>query len=296
MRSVDAELQARLDGGATSLCRCWRVRRRDGVELGFSDHDVDLSLGGLTYRAGSGMDASAVQAGTGLSVDNAQAVGALTAAAVREEDVAAGRFDGAEIWHWLVDWERPALRVLLFRGSFGEIRRADGAFEVELRGLAEALNAPVGRTLTRACDRALGDSRCGFDTGRPGFAGEGEVAAGSGGSLAVSGLGGFADGWFEHGMLTWLSGGNVGETATVKADRSGGGQRRLALWAAPGRPVAAGDRFRVVAGCDKRAETCRGKFGNFLNFRGFPHIPGDDWVTAYPKDGAVHDGASLDRP
>ena len=57
----------------------------------------------------------------------------------------------------------------------------------------------------------------------------------------------------------------------------------------------AGDRFRVVAGCDKRAETCRGKFGNFLNFRGFPHIPGDDWVTAYPKDGAVHDGASLEQ-
>jgi len=52
-------------------------------------------------------------------------------------------------------------------------------------------------------------------------------------------------------------------------------------------------RFRVVAGCDKTAETCRAKFSNFLNFRGFPHIPGDDWVTAYPKNGAVHDGSSL---
>ena len=79
MRSIDPELQGRLGSGATTLCRCWRVRRRDGVELGFTDHDMDLSFGGLTYRAGSGMDASAVQAGTGLSVDNAQAVGALTA-------------------------------------------------------------------------------------------------------------------------------------------------------------------------------------------------------------------------
>ena len=88
MRAIDPELQARLDGGATTLCRCWRVRRRDGVELGFTDHDGDLSFDGLTYRASSGMDASAIQAATGLSVDNAQAVGALTAAAVREEDVA----------------------------------------------------------------------------------------------------------------------------------------------------------------------------------------------------------------
>jgi uncharacterized phage protein (TIGR02218 family) len=298
MRAIDAALQARLDSGATSLCRCWRVRRQDGVELGFTDHDIDLSFGGLTYLASSGMDASAIQTATGLSVDNAQAVGALTAAAVREQDIAAGRYDGAEVWHWLVDWERPELRVLLFRGSFGEIRRADGAFEVELRGLAEALNAPVGRAVMRTCDRALGDAKCRFDAAQPGFVGEGELEAGSAGSgLAVSGLGGFAEGWFEHGILTWLSGENAGETATVKADRRGGeGRRSLRLWKAPGRPVAVGDRFRVVAGCDKRAETCREKFSNFLNFRGFPHLPGDDWVTAYPKDGAVHDGASLEQP
>ena len=295
MRAIDAALQARLDSGATRLCRCWRVRRRDGVDLGFTDHDGDLSFNGLTYRAGTGMDASAIQAGTGLGVDNAQAVGALSAAAGREEEVAAGRSDGAEVWHWLVDWQQPELRVLLFRGSFGEIRRSDGAFEVELRGLAEALNKPVGRAVMRTCDRVLGDSRCRFDTGRPGFSAEGAVTGGSaGGSLRVSGLGGFADRWFEQGVLTWLSGENAGEVATVKVDRKTDGGRSLALWAAPGRPVAAGDRFRVVAGCDKQAETCREKFANFLNFRGFPHIPGDDWVTAYPKDGAVHDGSSLD--
>lgn len=294
MRAIDPELQARLDGGATTLCRCWRVRRRDGVELGFTDHDRDLSFAGLTYRAGTGMNAGVVQAGTGLSVDNSQAVGALSAAAVREEDVAAGRYDGAEIWHWLVDWQTPSLRVLMFRGNFGEIRRADGGFEVELRGLAEALNAPVGRSLMRTCDRSLGDAKCRFDTTAPGYAGEGVVAAGSAaGTLRVSGLADFAAGWFEHGVLTWLSGENAGAAGLVKSDRKdSGGPRRLELWVAPGRPAAEGDRFRVVAGCDKRAGTCRTKFNNFLNFRGFPHIPGDDWVTAYPKDGAVHDGAS----
>jgi uncharacterized phage protein (TIGR02218 family) len=295
MRPIDPELQARLDEGATRLCRCWLVRRRDGVELGFTDHDRDIAFDGVLFRASSGMDASALQAATGLSVDNAQAMGALSGAAVSEADIRAGRYDRAEIRHWLVDWERPDLRVLMFRGTFGEIRRGDGAFEVELRGLAEALNAPVGRSVMRTCDRALGDAKCRFDLGQPGFSGEGEVTAGGTGSdLAAAGLRSFADDWFTHGVLTWLSGGNVGETAAVKADRSeASGLRRLALWQAPGRAPAAGDRFRVTAGCDKRAETCRAKFDNFLNFRGFPHIPGDDWVTAYPKDGANHDGASL---
>ena len=240
------------------------------------------------------MNASALQSGTGLSVDNGQAVGALSDAAVSERDIRAGRYDGAEIAHWLVDWERPALRVLLFKGSFGEIRCSDGAFEVELRGPAEVLNAPVGRSVLRTCDRALGDAKCGFDTSRPGFSGDGAVTGASGDTLTASGLSDFAEGWFAQGRLTWLTGANAGEVASVKADRTGqDGLRRLSLWQETGFAIAADDRFRVVAGCDKSANTCRAKFDNFMNFRGFPHIPGNDWVTAYPKDGAIHDGASL---
>ena len=293
MRAIDPELQARLDGGATRLCRCWLVSRRDGSEMGFTDHDEDLGFGGVIYRASSGMDATALQSATGLSVDNAQAVGALTSAAISEGDISAGKYDGAEIRQWLVDWERPELRVLMFRGSHGEIRRSDGAFEVELRGLAEALNAPVGRALLRTCDRALGDAKCGFDATQAGFSGEGVVEDCAGASLSASGIGSFAAGWFTHGALVWLSGGNTGEKAAVKGDSPGeSGRRALTLWQAPGRRIAAGDRFRVTAGCDKRAETCAAKFANLINFRGFPHIPGDDWVTAYPKDGAIHDGGS----
>jgi uncharacterized phage protein (TIGR02218 family) len=294
MRWIDPELQARLDGGATTLCRCWLVRRRDGVTLGFTDHDADVGFDGVVFAASSGMDASALQTATGLSVDNAQAMGALSAAAVSEADVRAGRYDRAEIWLWLVDWQLPALRVLQFRGSFGEIRRTDGAFEVELRGLAEALNAPVGRAVLRTCDRALGDERCRFDVAQPGFSGEGEVLEATGGSLVAGGLADFEDGWFAQGVLRWLDGGNAGEVAAVKTDAAAAdGGRRLALWQAPGRPAEPGERFRVVAGCDKRAATCLSKFGNFINFRGFPHLPGEDWVTAYPKDGGSHDGRSL---
>ena len=121
MRAIHPELQARLDGGATHLCRCWLVSRRDGVTLGFTDHDEDVVFDGAVFPASSGMDASALQSATGLSVDNAQAVGALSDAAVSEEDVRAGRFDRAEVRLWLVDWQRPELRVLMFRGEFGEI-------------------------------------------------------------------------------------------------------------------------------------------------------------------------------
>ena len=119
-----------------------------------------------------------------------------------------------------------------------------------------------------------------------GFAGDG--------GLLVAGLGGFDAGWFQHGRLSWISGANAGTTSVIKSDGPGpDGARHLVLWRKPGSAVLPDDSFKVVAGCDKRASTCRTKFDNFLNYRGFPHLPGDDWVTAYPKDGATHDGGSL---
>ncbi|MBB1179705.1 hypothetical protein DSM05_11130 [Pseudomonas sp. FW305-3-2-15-E-TSA4] len=44
--------------------------------------------------------------------------------------------------------------------------------------------------------------------------------------------------------------------------------------------------------CDKRWETCVGTFGNGVNFRGFPDVPGDDFLTAWPAQGGRHDGGS----
>lgn len=294
MRDLQPDLAARLQSGATHLCRCWRVTRRDGVTFGFTDHDQDLQLDGLVYQASSGMDASALQSSTGMSVDNAQAAGALSSAAVSEPDIRGGKFDRARIDHWLVDWQRPTLRVLLFRGYFGEVRRADGAFEVELRGEAELLNVPVGRSILRRCDRVLGDNKCRVDLSSEKYSTEAVVEKRSGKArLTAAVLGAYPAGWFENGTVTWLSGANAGETSVVKTDIStADGQRILDLWQQPGLEVQPSDRFRIAAGCDKHPGTCRKKFDNFLNFRGFPHLPGEDWVTAYPKDGAIHDGGS----
>ncbi len=44
--------------------------------------------------------------------------------------------------------------------------------------------------------------------------------------------------------------------------------------------------------CDKRYNTCLNIFGNILNFRGFPDLPGEDFLTLYPRNGDVLDGAS----
>ena len=67
MRTIPDGLQAHLDGEATTLCHAWRVTRRDGVVMGFTDHDRDLAFGGLAYLAASGFAASETEDGNGLS-------------------------------------------------------------------------------------------------------------------------------------------------------------------------------------------------------------------------------------
>lgn len=289
-----ADLDAHLATGITRVARCWKLTRRDGQTYGFTDHDRDLFFDGVTFRAGTGLTASALSQTTGLAVDNTEAVGALSDASVTEEDIAAGRFDAAEVEAWLVQWAEPENRVLQFRGTLGELSRANGAFTAELRGLAEQLNVPQGRVYQKTCAAVLGDAACGFDLSAPGYAAELSVLSVEDGRVFVfDDQGGFEARWFERGVLTMLDGAAKGLSGTIKRDRPEvEGRRRVDLWDRLRADVASGDRARLTAGCDKRMETCRLKFSNILNFRGFPDIPGEDWMLAHPTRVSMRDGGS----
>ncbi len=276
-------LYAHLKGGATTVCRAWTVVRSDGAVLGFTDHDRDLLVGGVVCRADTGMTARALQQTTGLSVDNSEAVGALSDASVTEGDLLAGRYDGAEVRAFLVNWAAPDERVEQFRGSLGEVVRSAGSFRAELRGLSDALNRPQGFAYQPACSAVLGDGRCKFQNLQPGYFDERMVEEVEDNRVfRFASFGGFDDRWFEYGRFEMLTGAAAGLIGVVKNDRLEGVARRIELWQSVGDVVAVGDQFRVIAGCDKTTDTCRTKFANFLNFRGFPHVPGEDWLASYP--------------
>ncbi len=287
------DLDAHLASGTTGVCRCWKLVRGDGVTFGFTDHDRVLAFDGVSFKPETGLSAAALMQTTGLSVDNTEAVGALSDAAITEADIAAGRYDGAAIEAWLVQWDEPANRVLQFRGSLGELTRANGAFTAELRGLAERMNTATGRVYQRSCSAVLGDGACRFDLETAGYWAEVTVASVEGGRVFfLSGLDGFEARWFERGRCMVLDGAAAGLVGAVKIDRPEGAVRRVELWDRLRAGVAPGDTIRLTAGCDKRMETCRLKFGNLLNFRGFPDIPGDDWMVAHPSRLSARDGGS----
>jgi uncharacterized phage protein (TIGR02218 family) len=289
MRTVPEDLAIRLASGVTTLAYAWRIERRDGEMFAFTDHDRALTFDDLVCEPLVGLSAGVVDKSKGLGVDTASMVGALSSEAITEADLARGLWDGARVDLYRLDWREPSMRVHLFAGFIGEVRRGAQGFEAELRGLQAALNVPVGRVFSRFCDADLGDARCGKDIETTTFRGEGVVTDVLGNAaFRAAGLEAFSEGWFARGRLVWDAGGE-GEVA---AHRVESGDAVIELLDAPGSAIETGAPFTIYAGCDKRFETCRTKFSNTLNFRGFPHMPGNDAVQAGPVAGAPMDGSS----
>ena len=144
------------------------------------------------------------------------------------------------------------------------------------------------------CDAELGDGRCRVDLDAGNFhASVSVVDAPDARTIDVAGAEAFEDGWFDDGTATWSTGALAGRKAAIETHRGLNGAARLRMTTDFVLTPAAGDALEIVAGCDKRIETCRVKFANVNNFRGFPFIPGDSVVAAYPVEGGVYDGGSL---
>jgi uncharacterized phage protein (TIGR02218 family) len=264
-----------LEGRLTTIALCWRIERRDGVVIGLTDHDRDLVLDGLTHRAAPGMTPSAIQRSVGLDVDTMDVAGALTSAAVSARDLLAGRWDGARVMVFAVDWTGQEGRVDLGEGRIGAITTANGGFSAELRGVSALLDHPVGEETSPECRAELGDRRCRVAmAGRRRFV---RVVSVDERELTVDAREPLA-GVYAGGLARWFTGSNSGLESAIVASAG----TTVTLRTLPMLALAPGDLLELSEGCDKSLATCAGRFGNVANFRGEPYLPGIDLLTRYP--------------
>jgi uncharacterized phage protein (TIGR02218 family) len=288
VKALTEAFSTHLQSGATTLCWCWRLSRRDGSKLGFTEHDHDLVFDGTTFEAASGFTASEIREQVGLSVDNLEVAGALISDRLSETGLAAGDFDDAAIEIFRVNWQDTDQRILARKGSLGEVRRTGTAFAAEVRGLAHYLQQPRGRLFQYTCDADLGDARCTVDLDQPAFRATATVTVvADARRIIVDGLDDYVAGWFTRGILAFTSGANVGRAMEIKNHRPVSAGIEIELWQPMGDAITVGDTATATAGCDKRIETCTARFANAINYRGFPHMPGNDFVTAVAQPGST---------
>jgi len=266
-----------LDAPLTGFALCWRIERRDGVALGFTAHDRDLVIDGFRYRASPGIAPSAIEDGDPLEADALEIAGALTADAISEADLRAGRWNGATVRVLAADWIDPTQNVEIVAGELGAVSLERGTFAAELKGPGALLERAVVEETAPLCRAELGDRRCRIDlAARSSIArvvsADGEVLTLDRGEPVPNGWGG--------GRLRWLDGANGGLSSAVMASSG------VAVTLSEPPPFAPGAdaRVEIWEGCDKRLETCRERFANAANFRGEPHLPGVDLLTRYPGE------------
>ncbi|MEA3050021.1 MAG: hypothetical protein QOG84_1857 [Sphingomonadales bacterium] len=270
-------MTAMLERPLTTLAFCWRAARRDGICLGFTTHDRPLAIDGLTYRPAPGMLPSAVTRSDGFDSAALDVSGALTGDAISPADLAAGRWDGAAIGLFVVDWENPdGERIMLARGELGEVSMKDSAFEAELKGPAAVLDRPAVEQTSPDCRAELGDRRCRIDLAP--LTRVTRVAAVVAEDVLEVDDATEASNAYALGRLRWLSGPNCGLSRIILSSQG----TQLTLRQPPPSPAAPGDFVEIVEGCDKLFATCRERFLNPENFRGEPHLPGMDLLTRYP--------------
>lgn len=262
------------DGALTSISFCWTLERTDGAGIALTSHDQPLVSDGVAYEATPGMMPSSITRSLGLEPNSSEISGALSSDALEESDLELGRWDGATVQLNAVDWDDPeAAPIALLGGEIGSVTMDGDGFTADLNGAASKLEEPVCPATSAECRAHFGDKQCRVDlAGRVVMA---SVVASSSGQLTLDSS---VDDRFVLGRIRYMSGANCGLSSVIlSVDGTVIQVRDL-----PRALIDAGTRVELREGCDKRFDTCVSRFNNAANFRGEPHLPGNDLLTRYP--------------
>ena len=196
---------------------------------------------------------------------------------ITARDIQNGRFDGAEVQVLRIDWSNPSAGAeVVTAGRLGAVSTGPLRFEAEVVTPSAQLNQQVIDTYTPGCRVALFSAKCGVASA--GFTQAHSVTAVTSRAQFTCAIG-EASGWAAYGRVTFTSGANNGAVRQVRAQVGG----VITLWEPLAVLPTIGDTCDITAGCNRQLSTCRDKFSNVANFRGFPTVPGDDAITQYPN-------------
>lgn len=276
-RDISPTLQSHLEGEVLTLAVCVRIERLDGTIMGFTGHDRDLDIDGLTYEAGSAVLMSALRNQIGRGTDNVEITGFVDSGAVQEADLKAGLYDGAIVYQFIVNWADPSMgQVKLLKGTIGKITYSEGKYVAELVGLMQRLNQEIGQLTSPLCRAEFGDARCKKDLGPFTFTGKvvADTPAPSRSEMTFASTT-EASGYFGPGKVTFTTGANAGIAREIKRHTLVSGAALIEVQEPFPFDVEDGDVATLVKGCDKRFATCK-VLENVENFRAEPHLPGTD--------------------
>lgn len=264
---MQTTLKNHLAGELLTTATCWKLKLAGGEVMGFTDYDEDLNIDNILYKSSSGFTASSIILNSDLKTDNLEIEGILNSADIKEEDVLSGKYDFANIEIFIVNYKDLTQGTMnLHSGIFGKVTLSSGRFIVEIRGLSAKLERSIAELYSPACRAQFCDDKCKADTKK--FSKISTITKViderrfEDTNLTES------DEYYKHGVVKFF--GSIAFEGVVKEYKN----KVVTLFTSPPYQIFAGDKYSILAGCDKTFPTCRSKFNNTVNFRGEPYIPG----------------------
>lgn len=274
MKNISEALKSHISEEVTTLTACLKITRKDGLELGFTSLDKDLLYDGITYKPDCGLDIGFINSNTDIDASNAETGLVINNDDISENDILRGKFDDAKIELFSINYsDTSAGKVILFSGFISKITLSNGKADVEVKGLLDKLNQQVCEQYSSSCRCKFCDSKCSLIKSNYTFNGQVD-SINTSGNIQCDSLSNMEDNHFNYGVLTFTSGVNKDYSVEVKNFYKG----EISLMLNPPYSISSSDTFNIVTGCDKKFSTCVEKFNNAVNFRGEPHIPGNDYI------------------
>lgn len=161
MKTIPAGLQTALDSGALALATCVKITTQGGNVLAFTDWQTDLLVSAVTYTSLGGYTAQAIATTSELNVDNVDLIGYFDAAGITLASIRAGALDNAAVEKFRVNPRATTDGIIkLAAGTLGRVDAGDLDYKLELRGLMQGLQQPIGEVISARCRAELFDARC----------------------------------------------------------------------------------------------------------------------------------------
>lgn len=278
MKTIDPNLKTHIESEITTLVTCWKVTRPDLVVMGFTEHTRDLIINSTTYKAATGLTATAIQNSSQFSGDNIEVSGILSDQSIKERDLQTGVYDFSKIEIFVVNYnDLTQGKLILFNGWIGDVEALLDQFKADLLSLGQPLQQTIGQLWSQGCRANLGDAECTVILSS--FTDTGQVSQVTDRRIFQTNLT-KADGIYDYGILTWTSGPNNGRQMEVKSYLQTNG--KVTLFLPMDDMVSVGETFSINEGCDKTLNICISKFNNVVNFRGEPFMPNQDEALETP--------------
>lgn len=277
MKTLPAGLAAHVATRDLTMATALKITRADAQVFGFTTHDVNDVVGGVTYNANPGLEVTDIVIAANAAVGNLELTTLHDGTVFTTAEILGGVWRNAAFTIFRYNWASLAGGIdTLLVGTLGEVSLRQNTVVAELRDLRQYLQQALGDASSKTCRARLGDARCAKDL--TAFTYTGTLTAVTSKQVFRDASRGEAVNWFDEGEITWTGGANDGLSAKVKSYAANGTfTLALPMFGA----VAIGDTYSAVAGCRKRLEEdCRDKFSNVLNFVGEPHRKGVNNLTA----------------